>query len=207
MNKTRPKITCDETRRELQSFLANKDLSEPLSTNRENCTFLKAERLETPIGDMLAVANENTLQLLGFYDRPLLPDELRRLQKQTGSSIIYGRTSLIDAIEKELDAYFTGISALFQTPLTLHAPSFTLKAWEALRQIPPGETHSYKQQACHVGNQKATRAVAQANRHNRFSIVIPCHRVIGGNGILTGYSGGLKRKEWLLNHEKRYFRA
>jgi len=173
-----------------------------------NKTFLKEERLETPIGYMLAVADENTLQLLGFDDCSLLHDERRRLQKQTGSSIIYGRTPIIDAIEKELDAYFTGISALFQTPLALqHATAFTRMAWEALRQIPPGETRSYKQQACHVGNQKATRAVAQANRHNRFSIVIPCHRVISADGTLTGYTGGLKRKEWLLNHEKRYFRA
>ncbi|RCL02179.1 MAG: 6-O-methylguanine DNA methyltransferase [Candidatus Tokpelaia sp. JSC189] len=206
MDKIQLKITCDETTWELQPFLACKNMSEALSLNRKNYTFLKAERLETPIGDMLAVADENNLHFLGFCDQTLLPDELKRLQKKTDSFIIHGRISIIDEIERELDAYFTGISALFKTPLALDAPLFTRKAWETLRQIPPGETRSYKQQACHVGNQKATRAVAQANRHNRIAIAVPCHRVIGIDGTLTGYSGGIERKEWLLNHEKHYFR-
>jgi len=167
--------------------------------------LLQAAWIGTPIGDMLAVADKNALHLLEFFDRKFLSNELVRLQKATGACISFGRLPPIDAIEKELNAYFTGISAVFHTPFVPHGSPFTCKAWEALCQISPGQTCSYANQARNIGKPNAVRAVARANSKNQIAIVIPCHRVIGADGTLTGYSGGLWRKKWLIAHEKQHF--
>lgn len=165
--------------------------------------LLKAEWIETPIGAMLAVADTHALHLLEFFDRKALPAELTRLRAATRSSISFGRTPPIDQIEAELRAYFDGRSAQFTTPLALHGPAFTSHVWEALRSIAPGETRSYSEIAAGMERSSAVRAVARANGANQIAIVIPCHRVIGVDGALTGYGGGLWRKHWLIEHERR----
>lgn len=168
-------------------------------------TLLKAAWLETPIGQMLAVTDAHVLHLLEFFDRKGLPNELKKLQHSTRSGIDFGRTPIIEKIENELAAYYSGKACRFETPLALHGSAFTIDVWQALQEIPPGETRSYAGLARQINRPSAMRAVARANGANQIAIVIPCHRVIGSDGSLTGYAGGLWRKDWLLTHEKRHF--
>jgi AraC family transcriptional regulator of adaptative response/methylated-DNA-[protein]-cysteine methyltransferase len=165
--------------------------------------LLKADWIETPIGAMLAVADAQRLHLLEFFDRKALPAELIRLREATRSSISFGRVAPIDQIAAELRAYFAGESAAFATPLALHGSAFTKTVWEALVAIPAGETRSYSGVAAEIGQAAAVRAVARANGANQIAVVIPCHRVIGADGSLTGYGGGLWRKNWLIQHEAK----
>lgn len=104
----------------------------------------------------------------------------------------------------QLDQYFLGKRREFDLRLLLHGTDFQKKVWEALLEIPYGQTRSYGEIAKMIGRNKAYRAVGSANNKNRIAIIIPCHRVIGGNGKLIGYAAGLWRKQWLLSHEKRY---
>ncbi|HCT4468205.1 TPA: bifunctional transcriptional activator/DNA repair protein Ada [Pseudomonas aeruginosa] len=177
-------------------------LGEPPSQLRGR-ELLKADWLQTPLGAMLAVADAQALHLLEFFDRPALSGELKRLQKSSGSSIGFGRFASIDRIEAELADYFGGTPVRFQTPLALNASAFTRTVWQALREVPCGSTQSYAGLARSIGSPSSVRAVARANGANQIAIVIPCHRVIGSDGSLTGYGGGLWRKRWLLEHERR----
>jgi AraC family transcriptional regulator of adaptative response/methylated-DNA-[protein]-cysteine methyltransferase len=164
---------------------------------------LKADWLETPIGAMLAVADQHALHVLEFFDRQALATELTHVRKATQSSISFGRLPPIDQIEAELAAYFAGTLQHFITPLALHGTSFTREVWDQLIAIPFGTTRSYGQLAASIEHPSAVRAVGRANGANQISIVVPCHRVIGWDGTLTGYGGGLWRKRWLLEHERR----
>ena len=105
---------------------------------------------------------------------------------------------------RQLDEYFAGTRRTFTLDMRLEGTAFRRRAWQALCDIPYGQTRSYKAQADAIGNPKAVRAIGGANHHNPISIIVPCHRVIGANGLLTGYGGGLWRKEWLLEHEKKH---
>ena len=165
--------------------------------------FLKADWLDTPIGSMLAIASRDALYLLEFIDRPALPNEIERLKQLTSSEIIFGRTSLTNQVEQELAAYFAGERQTFGIPLAESGSLFTRKVWDALRAIPAGELRSYSALAADIGQATASRAVARANGANQIAILIPCHRVIGADGSLTGYGGGLWRKRWLIEHERR----
>ncbi len=165
--------------------------------------LLKTDWIETPIGAMLAVADRHALHLLEFFDRKALPAELMALRRATGSSIAFGRLPPIDHMEEELRAYFDGRSAGFSTPLALHGSAFTRSVWDELIAIPSGVTRAYNEVAAAIGRPAAVRAVARANGANQIGIVIPCHRVIGADGTLTGYGGGLWRKRWLIEHERR----
>lgn len=166
--------------------------------------LLKADWLETPIGSMLAVADTASLHLLEFFDRAALPGELKKLREATRSAIAFGRTPVIDRFARELDEYFAGTRQRFDTPLAMHGSPFTRAVWEELLVIPPGATRSYSAIAASAGRPTAVRAVARANGANQIAIVIPCHRVIGADGSLTGYAGGLWRKEWLIRHEQKF---
>lgn len=112
-------------------------------------------------------------------------------------------TQLLDTAAQQLEEYFQGKRQVFDVPLSPIGTSFQQKVWEALCAIPYGETRSYKQIAEMVGNPKACRAVGMANNRNHILIIIPCHRVIGANGSLVGYGGGLELKEKLLELEKK----
>ncbi len=167
--------------------------------------LLQADWIDTPIGSMLAIADDAHLHLLEFFDRKALPTELDRLRTATRSAIAFERTPVIQGIADELESYYTGRSATFQTPLALHGTPFTRKVWECLQYIPAGTVQSYRDLAQTLGQPTATRAVARANGANQLAVVIPCHRVIGHDGSLTGYGGGLWRKQWLIDHERRHF--
>ncbi|MEO0574439.1 MAG: trifunctional transcriptional activator/DNA repair protein Ada/methylated-DNA--[protein]-cysteine S-methyltransferase [Pseudomonadota bacterium] len=164
---------------------------------------LRADWIESPLGHMIAVADTQRLHLLEFIDRRALPTELKRLQKNTGEGIGIGRCTPIDRIEAELAAFFEGRAARFDTPLALHGSEFTRVVWSKLRQIPVGETRSYSDIAAEVGRPAAVRAVARANGANQLAIIVPCHRVIGADGSLTGYGGGLWRKQKLIELERK----
>jgi methylated-DNA-[protein]-cysteine S-methyltransferase len=115
---------------------------------------------------------------------------------------ILGETTLLQNAAKQLYEYLDGKRKVFDLPLTPTGTPFQTKVWHALQMIPYGETRSYKQIAETIGNPKASRAVGMANNKNPIAIFIPCHRVIGSNGTLVGYAGGLKMKEQLLYIEK-----
>lgn len=171
-------------------------------TQLDDSRVLKAAWLDTRLGPMIAIGDEDKLYLLEFVDRRGLEREVERLRKRTKAAIIPGETKPIQSIEKELAHYFDGTLTEFKTPLYLMGSPFQQSVWEQLRQIPPGETRSYADIAYALGNPTAYRAVAQANGANQLAIVIPCHRVINSDGGLGGYGGGLVRKEWLLTHEQ-----
>jgi AraC family transcriptional regulator, regulatory protein of adaptative response / methylated-DNA-[protein]-cysteine methyltransferase len=165
--------------------------------------LLKADWIETPIGPMLTVVDEHALHLLEFADRPALPTELKRLKTRNSSGIALGRNAVTEQITAEIDGYFKGAIAPFETRLAHHGSGFEREVWQALRAIPVGETYSYSQVARSLDRASAVRAVARANGANQIAIMVPCHRVIGADGSLTGYGGGLWRKQWLLKHERK----
>ncbi|MES2273988.1 MAG: methylated-DNA--[protein]-cysteine S-methyltransferase, partial [Chlamydiota bacterium] len=140
---------------------------------------------------------------LEFIDCAALEREIDRLRKQTKLAILPGRNPPIDSIERELSQYFEGTLRAFTTPLFLLGTPFQRAVWEELKKIPHGETRSYGEIARAIDKPSAFRAVAQANGANQLAIVIPCHRVINTNGELGGYAGGLTRKKWFLEHEKK----
>jgi AraC family transcriptional regulator of adaptative response/methylated-DNA-[protein]-cysteine methyltransferase len=164
---------------------------------------LFAAWFDTPLGPLTAVGDEAALRLLEYVDRRGLERQIARLRARTGAAIVPGRTEPVAQIEAELAAYFAGASMCFHTPLARDGSSFQRIVWDALLAIPPGQTRSYAQIARAIGRPEAVRAVARANGANPFAIVIPCHRVINADGALGGYGGGLARKRWLLEHERR----
>lgn len=123
--------------------------------------------------------------------------------KDRGSDFVQKETPLIVTAYQQLTEYFAGQRQSFQLPLMPNGTAFQMKVWQALQMIPYGETRSYLQIAETIGNPKACRAVGMANHHNPIGIIIPCHRVIGANGALVGYAGGLNLKKCLLDLEKR----
>lgn len=165
--------------------------------------ILRADWFETPLGPMLAVADKRHLHLLEFLDRKALPTELKRMMRDCPGGIGIGTSPAIIQIKAELDRFFAGISADFQTPLALHGTEFQKTVWHALREIPVGETRSYGALAATLERPTATRAVARANGANSLAIIVPCHRVIGADGTLTGYGGGIWRKQRLIDIEQQ----
>lgn len=160
------------------------------------------KRIETPLGTMIACADEKGICLLEFSDRKALPTELKDISRHFKANIMQGDNPHFNTLEKELAEYFEGKRQQFTVPLSPVGTEFQRKVWEVLRSIPYGTTRSYQEQANILGSPKSVRAVANANGLNKISIIIPCHRVIGSNGLLTGYGGGVWRKQKLLELEK-----
>jgi AraC family transcriptional regulator of adaptative response/methylated-DNA-[protein]-cysteine methyltransferase len=170
--------------------------------NDKNHKVLKAEWIDTPLGSMVAIFDETHLYLLEFTDRRGLEREIEKMRKSLKVAIVPGRSPVTQMIEDDLAAYFKGELQEFTTPFKVNGSDFQKSVWDELLTIPYGVTRSYAEQAQRIGNPKAVRAVARANGMNQLAIIIPCHRVIGSDGKLTGYAGGLARKEWLLDLEK-----
>jgi len=160
-------------------------------------------RFLTPIGPMIAAASEASLHLLEFADRRMLETQLERLTRRTGAVLAPGMNSILEQTQKELNEYFDGFRTEFTVPLEPAATEFQVAAWSALRAIPFGDTKSYADQAAAIDRPTAVRAVARANGDNPIAIIVPCHRVVGSDGKLTGYGGGLRRKRFLLDLELR----
>ena len=156
---------------------------------------------QTPVGDMLAIADENLLYLLEFVGRRNLDEEIERLLHNKQALLESKATSPLLNIQQELSAYFNGTLKNFKTPIEITGTLFQKQTWQALCQIPYGETRSYLEQAEMMGRPSACRAVANANGMNQLAIIIPCHRIIRSDNTLGGYAAGLERKQWLLKHE------
>jgi O-6-methylguanine DNA methyltransferase len=166
--------------------------------------------LSTPVGDMLALASDAGLCALEFVgpEERMTRLEARLRRHFPPHEIVDGDAPPIARARTWLAAYFAGERAEIDTvPLDMRGADFEKRVWRALTRIPPGETTSYGAIAKALGSARASRAVGAANGANPVSIIVPCHRVIGASGRLTGYGGGLDRKTWLLNHEKRWSAA
>ena len=157
----------------------------------------------TPLGDMVALFTPQGLALLEFSENTKRLDrEWRDVERYAGAAAELGADARTQALGAEIDAYFTGQLQDFDTQLDLVGTPFQKSVWQALLAIPYGQTRSYGQQADQINHPTATRAVAAANGQNKIAVIVPCHRVIGSDGRLTGYGGGLPRKEWLLQLER-----
>lgn len=157
----------------------------------------------TPLGDMVALFTPQGLALLEFSENTKRLDrEWRDVERYAGAAAELGADARTQALGAEIDAYFTGQLQDFDTQLDLVGTPFQKSVWQALLAIPYGQTRSYGQQAHQINHPAATRAVAAANGQNKIAVIVPCHRVIGSDGRLTGYGGGLPRKEWLLQLER-----
>lgn len=165
-------------------------------------TVLTVTRIPTPLGPMIAAAGEGALWLLEFTDRRKLPTQLRTLQERHGCVLVPGTDPALAAAAEELRAYFEGRLRTFSVPVRTPGTPFQEAVWRALRDVPYGETASYADLAARIGRPGASRAVGRANGDNRVSILLPCHRVVGADGRLTGYGGGLWRKQRLLDLER-----
>ena len=158
-------------------------------------------RLTTPLGPMIAMAERRGLVLLEFLDRPALTREVEELQNRYGYAVAPGHNTYLQQIEVELAQYFAGKLTEFSVALHLPGSEFDRQVWAQLAKIPYGKTSTYGSIAGLLGKPGASRAVGLANGHNRLAIVVPCHRVIGADGSLTGYGGGQPRKAFLLRLE------
>lgn len=170
--------------------------------NSKTQRIIDLKRIETPIGTMYAAAVEEGICMLEFTDRKMLETEFKDLAKSLNATIVQGENSHFKILEKELSEYFDGKRREFTVPLSPVGTEFQKSVWKILLKIPYGETWNYKRQSEVLGDAKKVRAVANANGLNKISILIPCHRVIGSNGSLTGYGGGIWRKQKLLELEK-----
>jgi AraC family transcriptional regulator of adaptative response/methylated-DNA-[protein]-cysteine methyltransferase len=166
--------------------------------------MLRADYIDTPLGPMIALCDRTHLHLLEFADRKALPAELCRMHQVFKGGIGFGRHAPLDLLETQLDAYFSGGNAHFSVPMAFHGSDFTKSVWHALVKIPAGETRNYSTIATQIGRPSAVRAVARANGANQIALLVPCHRVVGADGSLTGYGGGLWRKQKLIEIERQY---
>lgn len=174
----------------------------PTNALQENTILLS--RFTTPIGPMFICASEQGVCLIEFVDRKMLETELKDLQKLLNAKILIGENEHSKKATSELNEYFQGTRKSFSFSIDSPGTEFQQSVWNGLNTIPYGKTSSYQEQANNLNKPNAVRAVASANGFNRIAIVIPCHRVIGKDGKLTGYGGGLERKRWLLNHEMNH---
>jgi AraC family transcriptional regulator of adaptative response/methylated-DNA-[protein]-cysteine methyltransferase len=159
--------------------------------------------IDTPVGEMLAAATETQLLLFEFPHRRMIDTQLDRVRRAVGCELVPGESPVFAQLRTELDEYFQGRRREFTVPMYVPGTPFQMKVWAELQRIPIGTTTSYARLATSIGKPDAVRAVARANGDNRIAILIPCHRVIGSNGELVGYGGGLWRKKKLLELEAR----
>ena len=174
----------------------------PSAAKAKACLY--AERIETPLGMMVAIADDKGLRLLEFADRRALERELGILRNRLKASVVPGEHKYLRQIRDELVGYFAGKRLDFSVPLAPVGSPFQLRTWETLQTIPPSETRSYSWMAGRLKVPGAQRAVGRANGTNMLCLVLPCHRVIRADGTLCGYGGGLWRKRWLLEHERKF---
>jgi methylated-DNA-[protein]-cysteine S-methyltransferase len=160
--------------------------------------------MSSPVGLLFLARTDRGLRYLQFMERKSLKRMIAARSDVAPDAT--WEPSLLDLkdVVEQLDAYFNGMLQEFDVPLDAIGSDFQKKVWNALRQIPFGETRSYGQIAKTIRQPKASRAVGLANNQNPIAIIVPCHRVIGANGSMTGYGGGLPRKRWLLEHESRF---
>lgn len=163
---------------------------------------LTLDRVATPVGEVLLVTDgAGSVRALDFADYEARMSRLLA-RHAPGAAVVEGRAP--ETVRRAVEAYFGGdVRALDGLTVRTGGTDFQRTVWKALRAIPAGETRTYGQLAAAIGSPKAVRAAGLANGQNPIAVIVPCHRVIGANGTLTGYAGGLERKRWLLDHERR----
>lgn len=159
---------------------------------------------DTPVGKMRAAATDEGICLFDFQYRRSIDSIMHRVESVAGDKFEEADHPHFKILRRQVDEYFAGTRKEFDIPLHLLGTDFQKRVWNGLLNIPYGQTRSYKEQSIFLGDEKAIRAVAGANGENGIAIIIPCHRVIGSDGSLTGYGGGLQRKKWLLDHERKH---
>jgi len=172
------------------------------ASKSKNKNIINVLRFSSPIGSVIACATKKGICFLGFIGQKRIEEQFTEIQKQFNAIILPGKNPHLTQVKKEINEYFDGSRKSFTVPLDIVGTDFRKQVWDELLNISYARTVSYKDQAIAINNVKAIRAVASANGANKISIIIPCHRVIGSNGSLTGYAGGLHKKNWLLNFEK-----
>ncbi len=165
-------------------------------------TSLFTETVETPVGPLLVGAVETGICLVEFDNEPRRSKQLERVCRLLDVVVSDAASELTQAAARQLAEYFDGERQTFDVPLAMAGTEFQQRVWKALTEIPYAATRSYADQSNALGDPRAIRAVASANGANPISIIVPCHRVIGADGSLTGYGGGVERKRWLLDHEQ-----
>lgn len=160
--------------------------------------------IETPVGELIAAANDQGICLCDYRHRKQIASVQKRISDELGDQFEPGMHPLLEQLRMELREYFVGFRQTFSLPLQPVGSVFQQKVWFELMKIPYGKTWSYLQLARACADEQAVRAVASANGQNGLAILIPCHRVVGNNGSLTGYAGGLAAKKWLLDHERKH---
>jgi len=158
-------------------------------------------QIASPLGPLLVAGDNEAVHLVEFWDRRMLETQFAVLEKRWDVVFFPGETDPIRQMRSELGAYFAGTLRAFTTPILHAGSSHQEQVWRALLEVPYGETWTYGELAAHLGRPTAVRSVARAVGENRLAIVLPCHRIVGADGRLTGYSGGLWRKRFLLSHE------
>jgi methylated-DNA-[protein]-cysteine S-methyltransferase len=151
--------------------------------------------VESPIGPLTLIARDGVLTNLSMHEQ-------RHMSPPPADAVT--DDAWFKDVAAQLDDYFAGDLSSFDLEMNLHGTPFQQRVWSQLSEIPYGETISYGELARRVGNANASRAVGLANGRNPIALIVPCHRVIGANGSLTGYGGGLERKTWLLDHEMKF---
>ena len=172
------------------------------NTISKNNKYIATIEILSPIGVFFVGGTDEGIFFLEFIDEDNRESQGEKFKKIFNKKLVPSSCKHFETLIKQLNEYFDGKRKEFDIPLVIQGTDFQKKTWSALSDIPYGETRSYQEQAVAVGNPKAVRAVANANRNNRISIIIPCHRVIGKDGSMTGYGGGIWRKEFLLKLEK-----
>ena len=166
----------------------------------EGTVDLFLDQLESPIGTIVLISDGEALRVLDFVDCDERMERLLRLHYGNQKPITGSREGL--GIKRKVEAYFAGnLTSVDDIAVCTEGTSFQKRVWSELRHIPASTTISYGELAKRIGRPSASRAVGLANGSNPIAIVVPCHRVIGANGSLTGYGGGMERKRWLLAHE------
>jgi methylated-DNA-[protein]-cysteine S-methyltransferase len=159
---------------------------------------------DTPIGPLLIATTSKGICWINFTVGSKSVFQLQRWSKKwLNHELVESNGSYVEPVIRQLEEYFKGDRTAFEVEFDLYGTSFQKLVWQTLTQIPYGETRSYKEIALDVGTPKAVRAIGGANNKNPVPIIIPCHRVIGSNGALVGYGGGLNIKEYLLKLEKQ----
>lgn len=166
--------------------------------------MISLKHIDTPVGKMRIGATDEGICLFDFQYRRSIDSIMKRIETHIGSKFEDGDHPHFAVLEHQIGEYFSGTRKEFDVPLHFVGTDFQKQVWTGLLHIPYGETRSYKQQSIFLGNEAAIRAVAGANGQNGIAIIVPCHRVIGEDGSLTGYGGGLQRKKWLLDLERKY---
>lgn len=178
-----------------------------MNKSSENYKLLRSFEFATPLGQMLAISDDEVLYFLGFTDTHNIGSAIEKLRISLNADIITSQTPFLSLVEEQIKAYFDGKLTKFTVPIELIGTPFQKSAWQELLNINYGATSSYAAQSTMINHPLAYRAVANANSHNPLSIIIPCHRIINSNGKLGGYNSGLDKKIWLLNHERKYAKS